>query len=377
MVDTLQNLVYRQKQALHSWRSSLETSGYSVTPEIEDSVWQLLVQCADNLIEPSVDTDEDISQIAYDLAAAVLQQKADVRELTELFRDALIDAVLQHVPDTADSTRRMVHFSSLVSDAFREAYADRLRRTISRQRTARLADELHMAKSIQERLLPRRIPNLPGFQVAGRVIPAWEVGGDYWSVKHYTDDNIVTLKLADISGHGIAAATLVAAVKFISGGYYRGSSTAHEVIERTNRVLVAETPVEILVTMVYAWLYPDSKRIDVVNAGHEAAFICSGDNCTEIPPTGPVLGVTDAVYGEHNYQLAPGDIFCVCSDGITEAGVGVQFGMQRVKETLIANRERTADEIADAVIDAAKEFAGQAHDDMSIVVLKTLDNTNS
>lgn len=376
MVDTFETLLYRQKQALHSWESSIGAAAKSVTPEIENSVWELLVFCADNLTEPSTDIDEEIARIAYDLATMVLQY-SDVRSLHRDFRDALIDAVLQHAPATEFSPRRLIHFANLLSDAYWVAYSDRLRRTISHQRTSRLSEELHMAKRIQERLLPKHVPEIPGFQIAGRVIPATEVGGDYWSVKRYEDDGIVTLKLADISGHGIAAATLVAAVKFITGGYYRAAASAHEVVERTNKTLVRETPVEILVTMVYTRLHPDSRQLDIVNAGHEPVFICSGDKCTDIRPTGPVLGVTETEYTEQQFHLNTGDIFFVCSDGIMEAGTGEPFGPARIKEIVINNRERTAEEIADAVINAVTEYAGQPHDDMSLVVLKTLDEPTS
>src|SRR5204862_1634874 len=98
-------------------------------------------------------------------------------------------------------------------------------------RDERLEKELTLAKRIQQRLLPRSIPKIPGFDVAGRVLAAREVGGDYWSVKDYPDDGIVTFKLADVTGHGIAAATLVAAVKFISGGFYRSAKSPAQVMD--------------------------------------------------------------------------------------------------------------------------------------------------
>jgi hypothetical protein len=272
MVDSYETLIYRQKQALHSWKASLGDAALSLTPEDENSVWELLMLCADNLNSPSSDTDDEISRVAYDLAANVLKTQS-AQKLSSHFRDALVDAITHHLPKGDNYATRMVRFANLLSDAFRDAYADRLRRTITRQRTARLSEELQMAKRIQERLLPRSIPRIPGFQFAGRLVPAREVGGDYWSIKYYPNDGRVTMKLADISGHGIAAATLVAAVKFISGGYYRGSKSASEVIDQTNRVLVMETPVEVLVTMVYGWLYPDTGEIDIVNAGHEPVFL--------------------------------------------------------------------------------------------------------
>src|SRR5205085_7392845 len=121
--------------------------------------------------------------------------------------------------------------------------------TIRTGELERFRHELTVAKRIQEQLLPRTVPQVPGFDIAGRVLPAAEVGGDYWSCRAYPEDDIVTFKLADVTGHGIAAATLVAAVKFISGGYYRGAKTAAQVMERTNHVLVRDTPAEILIPM--------------------------------------------------------------------------------------------------------------------------------
>ena len=159
--------------------------------------------------------------------------------------------LFRHVPPD----RRGTAFTQFVEPGggrLWSTHTEALQRTISRQRDERFEQELLLAKSIQQRLLPRRVPPIPGFDVAGRVLAAREVGGDYWSVKEYPDDGVVTFKLADVTGHGIAAATLVAAVKFISGGFYRGAQCAAEVMERTNHVLVKETPSEIMIPMVMA-----------------------------------------------------------------------------------------------------------------------------
>lgn len=374
MADTYETLTYRQKQALHFWKASLGDAALSLQPEAENLVWDILVLCTESILSPSPEIDEEVAGAARELADLVLDS-ADVDTLYTAFRDRLIEAIMKHLPMNTETAMRMVHFSNLLSDAYREAYSANLQRRIAHQRSIRLSEELQMAKRIQERLLPKRIPHIPGFQFAGRLIPAREVGGDYWSVKYYPDDGVVTTKLADISGHGIAAATLVAAVKFVSGGYYRGAKSASEVIERTNRIMVMETPVEILVTMVYGWLHPKKRIIDVVNAGHEPAFLCKDNACLDIKPTGPVLGIEETKYGEIRLQLDPGDIIVFCSDGITEAGITEQFGLARVKEIVLANRKESADRIADNVIQAVTDFAGQPHDDVSILVIKTLDET--
>ncbi len=372
MAETYETLIYHQKRALQSWKATTAATAPVVGPEVNTLVWELLVLCAEHLTRPSIDTDEEISEVARNLASTVLNT-SDVKTLNSIYRDALIDAVLKNAPDSCQSAVAMIHFANLLSDAFRETFADRLRRMISKHRTSRISEELFLAKRIQERLLPKSIPTIPGFQIAGRLIPAREVGGDYWSAKYYEDDGVVTMKLADISGHGIAAATLVAAVKFISGGYYRGASSAKEVMERTNRILVRETPVEILVTMVYAWLYPESKELRIVNAGHEPVFLCNNEMCSDILPTGQLLGVAETSYTEHRLRMETGDILFFCSDGITEAGVGSHFGIARVKELLIENRMKPASEIADSVINAVLEYAESPHDDMSLVVVKAID----
>lgn len=372
MSDDYESLVYGQKKALQSWRSAAAHLTRKIDPAMEDLVWELLVFFSDMLSSTSTNLEEDVYKTAYELAAKALE----VRDLTSvygIYRDALIEAIGREVPLDDSAARRLLRFSNLLSDAYSQSYADRLKRTIRHQRTESMSNELRLAKRIQQHLLPKKIPQIPGYQFAGRLVPASEVGGDYWSIRYYEEDGIVTLKLADISGHGIAAATLVAAVKFISGGQYRASSNPSLVIEKTNRVLVKETPTEILVSMVYGWLRPESRDISIVNAGHEPVFICRGDVCTNIAPTGPVMGIAETIYGEIRLTLKTGDILCFASDGMTEAGTGEPFGLERLKKVVAGLKDRTADEIADGAIAAVTDYAGRSHDDMSILIVKTVE----
>jgi serine phosphatase RsbU (regulator of sigma subunit) len=264
-------------------------------------------------------------------------------------------------------------FFIAVGDALWEAFVEQLRSDIRQEKRQRLTEQLRIAKRIQQHLLPKTIPQVDGFDFAGRLVPAEEVGGDYWSIKNYPQDQTITMKLADVSGHGIGAATLVAAVKFISGGYYRGASSPQEVMERTNQVLVKETPHDILVTMIYGWLNPVTRVIRLVNAGHSPVFIARQDGFQDIEPTGPVLGVLGtAAYSERQELLQPGDILVFASDGITEAGSDRRFGTDRLKEVVWDHRRLPAREIADAVIDAVMRYDVTVPDDLSIVVTRSL-----
>jgi len=371
--EKLETVLYQQKRAHKIWLGEVGKRGEKPSTLADGLVWELLLSYSEALADFD-DAREDIYKTAYEIASLAVPH-LNVRRLTDLYRDCLLDAIMETAESPSSATglcdcRALVHFANTISTAFIEARADMLKRTLRHTRAESISNELRVAKAIQSHLLPKEIPRIPGFEFAGRLVPAMEVGGDYWSVKHYPNDGVVTLKLADISGHGVAAATLVAAVKFISGGYYRGSKSASEVIRQTNRVLVKETPHDIIVAMVYGWLRPKTRRLTIVNAGHEPVFFCREGLCVDVPPTGPVLGVTETDYGEVDVHLEEGDIDFFGSDGIIEAGITEQFGIDRLKELVGANSHLSADELADKVIRTTTEFAEQPHDDISLLVVK-------
>jgi len=358
------------EQIYAEWLTRLPESLRRDVPVPEREMWRLL-HCAPRILDDPSPQALSQAEVAARALARVVIETATVELLLRYFRDELARTIFRHVPHDPRRCAALAQYVSRVGDAFWSAHVDNLQRTISRQRDERLEQELMLAKTIQQRLLPRRIPQIAGFDVAGRVLAAREVGGDYWSVKEYPDDGVVTFKLADVTGHGIAAATLVAAVKFISGGFYRGAKSAAQVMDRTNHVLVKETPSEIMIPMIYGWLYPTSKEATVVNAGHEPFFICRADGRIEdILPTGLVLGLMETHYAEIRVQFEPGDLMFACSDGITAAASGQSLGVDRVKELVLAHADQTAAVLVQRILDAALRFYGTPKDDMSLLVLK-------
>lgn len=357
---------------LDTWLSRMPADSPPASAQYLSLMHELVLLFRDHIEKPDEDVSDDIRTCAYELAVLALRHM-DRREMIRLFRDALRDSLLHHVRIAPNSVPKILTFMDLVTDSYWRAYSDKLRRAMRIQHREAMSQELRLAKRIQQRLLPKVIPKIPGFQVAGRLYPASEVGGDYWSVKHYEDDGIVTMKLADISGHGIAAATLVAAVKFISGGFYPNAKSASWVIERTNHVLVKETPADILVTMVYGWLRPHEREVDYVNAGHHPVFFISNGKVEELPPTGPVLGLMETTYEEIKIRFRPGDMLFFCSDGVVDARGPDPFGKDRLLDIILARRDGSSEEIADAVVTAVMHHvSGKPSDDISLVVLKAL-----
>lgn len=368
--ERLETTFYSHKRAHKSWMDNAILKGITPSDETSELVWELLVEYNDS-IGNFESHKEDIFETAEELAQIVLKE-INIDQANEIYRNCMLDSIMDSsISLTNQQLKDLVRFTEVVSDAFSKTNAESLKKTIRHSRSDNLSNELKVAKQIQLHLLPKAIPKIEGYEFAGRLVPAAEVGGDYWSIKNNADDGIVTLKLADISGHGIAAATLVAAVKFISGGYYRGSKSASEVMRQTNRVLTKETPYDMLVTMVYAWLYPATGEISIINAGHAPVYICRKGVCIDIIPTGPVLGVTENVnYREEKLKLYKNDILFFGSDGIIEAGIGEQFGTKRLKQLISNNAEQPADVLADTIIKAVKDYTKQPHDDISLLIVK-------
>lgn len=310
----------------------------------------------------------ELEEEAYRIACR-LDEAVGPDATLRYLRDGMARALVAESDGEAGQVEKMLRISGRMGDAVWKAHVERLQQTIQAQRDEQFAKELQVAKRIQQQLLPRTVPKISGFDIAGRVLPAAEVGGDYWSCKLYPEDDVVTFKLADITGHGIAAATLVSAVKFISGGYYRASKSAAQVMDRTNQVLVRETPRDIMVTMVYGWLYPHSHEMTVVNAGHSPVLHYRGGRFCEIPPTGLALGLMEGRYREVRLSLDRGDLFFACSDGITEPHAG-GLGEEWVREQIRAGAELPAEELVDRILEAALQVYGAPLDDMSILVIR-------
>ena len=175
-----------------------------------------------------------------------------------------------------------------------------------------------------------------------------------------------------MTGHGIAAATLVAAVKFISGGFYRGARSAAQVMERTNHVLVKETPSEIMIPMVYGWLYPADPGSQRGERGARAVLLRRADGrIEEILPTGLVLGLMETRYTGAARRLRAAATCCFPAPTASPPRPPAQsLGVERVKELVAAHAAQPAAVLVQRVLEAALNFYGTPKDDMSLIVLK-------
>lgn len=198
-----------------------------------------------------------------------------------------------------------------------------------REQMTREAEE---ARAIQQALLPRSSPFIPGFWVTGLSIPAGAVGGDWYDFIPLKDGRW-GLVLADVSGKGTAAALLMSATRGMLRSLAHSGSGPAEVLTRLNNMLVEDFPSGRFVTMVYAELDPASRTLRLANAGHLPPLLVSPSGHRWIANEhGLPLGVATSKFSETEITLGEHSRIAFYSDGITEASLdsGEEYGPERL-----------------------------------------------
>ena len=252
------------------------------------------------------------------------------------------------------------------------------RKTLAAQNQV-LRDSLAMAAHVQRSLLPKTRPSLPGLEVAGRMIPCDDVGGDY--LDFLTAEEFAGrgfgIAVGDVSGHGPAAALLMTAARACLRMRAARPGSLGEVVTDMNRYLVTDLG-DIGRFMTFYLLEIRSDMVAWVSAGHEPALrVDPGTgSITDLEGDGLVLGIDGGqAFREHQAPFRePGQVVALCTDGITEAwnDSGEQFGRERLKQSLLRHASQSATSILEGVLHDVLDFRGPApqKDDLTLVVLK-------
>ena len=237
-----------------------------------------------------------------------------------------------------------------------------------RAERAILDREAQEARLIQQALLPKSSPYIPGFAVSGLSVPARAVGGDWYDFIPFPDGRW-GLVLADVSGKGTAAALLMSATRGMLRSLAEACCTPGEVLTRLNELLVDDFPAEKFVTMVYAVLDPAKRSVIFANAGHLRPLFIDGQGEHFLETErGLPLGLGCGDYSETEISLSPGSKLIFYSDGITEAENANQeeYGLCR-----LADHATQPGASAVSIVDDVRAFSNGAgvRDDASVVFL--------
>jgi sigma-B regulation protein RsbU (phosphoserine phosphatase) len=274
-----------------------------------------------------------------------------------------------HSEEDAFTANQLKLFQGLCSH-IAVAVQNAIRFQFERSEREKMSREAQEARSIQQALLPRSSPFIPGFEVSGLSVPAGAVGGDWYDFIDLRDGRW-GLVLADVSGKGMAAALLMSATRAMARSLAENSCSPAEVLTKLNQLLVDDFPSGRFVTMVYAVLDPSARTITFANAGHLPPALLGVAGTTFLQSEmGLPLGIRRGGYSESVISLNDCDQFVLYSDGITEASDASdeEYGAARLAAHL-----RTGDGSKESLLADVRSFVdGEGlQDDATVIVVKS------
>jgi len=269
--------------------------------------------------------------------------------------------------------------AALVAREIRNQVEAALREAETRREVEHLQHDLDVARSIQQSLLPRSMPQIPGFDIAAWNKPADQTGGDYYDWQALPDGRIV-VALADVTGHGIGPALLASVCRAYSRATFGQHSDFLKSMEQINTAIAADVGEARFVTFVAAILGPATSQIELLSAGHAPLFLywLKHDRFDKMEAQGLPLGISPDFLSEPPQVLpfASGDLLILCTDGFFEWANASQelFGSDRLENSVRSNRDKTAAEIISTLYQDVLRFAGgtKQADDLTAIVIKRI-----
>lgn len=244
----------------------------------------------------------------------------------------------------------------------------------------RIDQELRIAAKIQQSLLPRGAPVVPGLEVAGRSSPAKEIGGDLYTFIPRTDTyGDLLIGIGDVSGKGIGAGLVGSSIRSLLHAFASVKLRTDEILIEANRVLSSQLETGIFVSFLLIRFDPRSGQLFYTGAGHEhlITYRAATGTCEKSLAGGTVLGPTSDLRGkvlEKPLPLDEGDLVVLYTDGATEQtnAQGEEFGINRVGQVVLSRGRQPCEEIVHALFETVQNFrAGVAQaDDLTVVSLR-------
>lgn len=242
----------------------------------------------------------------------------------------------------------------------------------------RIEKELNLAAAIQQRIIPKELPHIEGYEIAGINIPSREVGGDYYDCIDLGDGKFALI-IADVAGKGISAALLVNTLNAALYSYLEFNLPLTDLAEKLNRLIFKSSPSDKYITFFIAVLNSGTGELDIVNAGHNPIFLLrkSGD-IEEIEAGGIGLGMLDfgIPYNGAKLKIETGEKLFLYTDGIPEAMNlnEEEYSDERMVKFLKKNSDKNPKDFINVIVEDVKSHVGVAKqsDDITSLFLKRI-----
>jgi serine phosphatase RsbU (regulator of sigma subunit) len=267
--------------------------------------------------------------------------------------------------------------AALVASQIRGYVNEALREAETRHQLEQVEHELQIARSIQQSLLPRVRPQIPGFAIAGWSRSADDAGGDFYDWKKLSDGKWAVF-LADVTGHGIGPAMLASVCRAYSRVNFNGHDNLSTTFRNINRSFAEDLTPERFATFVAAVFQEGSEVVELLSAGHGPVFIYEADARSFQYMNAHVLpfGILPEMDGAVPAAVAMecGDIVLLITDGFFEweNPAKEQFGIGRVGEVVREFSDREPEMIIAELYNAVVDFSQGTPqmDDLTAVVIK-------
>jgi sigma-B regulation protein RsbU (phosphoserine phosphatase) len=256
-------------------------------------------------------------------------------------------------------------------------YRDITERKKAEEARIRREEEARTARNIQMNFLPKSNPEIPGYDIAGKSLPALNVGGDYYDFI-WLDDHRLAIGLGDVSGNGLPASLVMANLQATIRGQALLDIAPEECLARANKFLVQSTDVRTFITLFYGILDTKENRLYYSSAGQNLPVLFSHEKKpVQLQTRGMALGIQqDVSYEREEIPVNPGDRLLIYSDGIPEAMNHrmEEFGDEKLIDLVSRNRQDSSSVLIERVITEVEDHCGNApqHDDMTMVILSRI-----
>ena len=270
----------------------------------------------------------------------------------------------------------------LVAAAYQVAVAiENARLYQSEAEKLKLEQELEQAKKIQNSLLPKNVPVIKGLDLCGTMIPAMQVGGDYYDLIQISDSKIFVV-IGDVSGKGLSASFYMSKLQTMIRLYCTEENSPKEILQKINKRIYDSIEKNWFITVSVALFDTRENKMNYCRAGHTPLIVIENGKVTQFQPKGIGLGLEkgklfDSTIEELELHLHKNQLFVFYSDGITEAMNNSKrlFSLERFYDVLISNTQKECNVIIENILNSINNFKNDAvqNDDITLVILKTTD----
>ena len=309
---------------------------------------------------------EQIPNVDPELRAVIISAYGDMKNIRTAMNRGAFDFVTKPI-DFEDLEVTIERTLSNIAE-WREALS-------SRDKLVALQNELEVASSMQQSILPTQFPKSPNYHIFGNMEPALSVGGDFYDIMRLNNGQI-GLAVADVSGKGVPAALFMMSTRTLLKGAAIGSNSPGEVLREVNDLLTQDNDAAMFVTILYAEYNPATGSLTYASGGHNSPLMVSPDGSSELLPTtgGIALGLVPGLeYQEGKVTLSSGDAIVLYTDGVTEAmnHRDEEFGNDRLLKIFAAGAPKNGQDANAAIFQAVTDFVGDApqSDDITCLCL--------